>query len=138
MLSIYILLKGILKAQRCSFMLLDFVLPVAATLGLMPIYIAASTTSLTLIRTVASTTGLTPIYTAASAVALPIYIAASSAGHTNLYSSQLCWSYQSIQTLAMLVIPICINASCISLTPIPICMLAMLGIYMLLKGVLKA
>ena len=53
----------------------------------MPICIAASITSFILIYTVASTTGLTPIYTAASFVALPIYIAASFAGYTNLYSS---------------------------------------------------
>ena len=51
----------------------------------MPICIAASTTGLTLICMVASITGLTPIYTAANAVALPIYMAASFAGYTNLY-----------------------------------------------------
>ena len=46
----------------------------AATLGLMPIYIAVSTTSLILIHTVASTTGL-----------MPIGIDTSHASYTNLY-----------------------------------------------------
>ena len=54
MLGIHILLKGISKAQRCSFTSLDLILPAAATLGLMPIC------------TVASTTGLIPICTAAT------------------------------------------------------------------------
>ena len=40
------LIKGVLKAQRCSFTLLNLVLPAAATLGLIPIYIDASYTSL--------------------------------------------------------------------------------------------
>ena len=39
--------------------------------------------------------------------------------------------------LAMLVIPIYINASYANFTLIPICILAMLDIYMLIKGVLK-
>ena len=37
MLSIYILFKDILKVQYYSFILLDFILFVAATLGLTPI-----------------------------------------------------------------------------------------------------
>ena len=78
MLGIYILIKGVLKVQRCNFISLNFVLPVAATLSLILICI-----------------------------------------------------------LAMLIILICINASCVSLTPILICILAMLDIHMLIKGVLK-
>ena len=35
-------------------------------------------------------------------------------------------------------LPICIEASCAGLTPIPICMLAMLDIHMLIEGVSKA
>ena len=72
------LIKGVLKAQRYSFISLDLVLPVAATLGLILIYI-----------------------------------------------------------LAMLVILIYINASHANLILIPICILAMLNIYMLIEGVLK-
>ena len=34
MLGIYMLVKGVLKAQRCSFTSLNLVLPIAATLGL--------------------------------------------------------------------------------------------------------
>ena len=45
MLGIHILLKGISKAQRCSFTSLDLVLPAAATLGLTPIGMDASHTS---------------------------------------------------------------------------------------------
>ena len=54
MLGIHMLIEGVLKAQRCSFMSLDLVLPAAATLGLMPICM------------VASRAGLLPIYTAAT------------------------------------------------------------------------
>ena len=39
--------------------------------------------------------------------------------------------------LAMLIIPIYINASCTSFTLILICMLAILGIYILIKSILK-
>ena len=46
MLGIHILIKGVLKAQRYSFTLLDLVLPTAATLGLIPICIVASLISL--------------------------------------------------------------------------------------------
>ena len=42
MLGIHMLIKGVLKAQRCSFTLLDLVLPTAATLGLIPLCIDAS------------------------------------------------------------------------------------------------
>ena len=59
MLGIYILIEGVLKAQRCNFILLDFVLFVATTLGLIlicmlailviPICINTSCTSLILI-----------------------------------------------------------------------------------------
>ena len=79
MLGIHMLIKGVLKVQYYNFILLDFVLPVAATFG-----------------------------------------------------------FILICMLAMPVIPICINASCAGLTPILICILAMLNIYMLIKGVLKA
>ena len=40
------LIKGVSKAQRYSFTLLDLVLPITATLGLILIYIDASYTSL--------------------------------------------------------------------------------------------
>ena len=46
MLGIYMLIKGVLKAQYYSFTSLDFVLPAAATLGLMPICMVASCASL--------------------------------------------------------------------------------------------
>ena len=71
MLGIHILLEGISKAQRCSFMSLDLVLPAAATLGLMPIYIVASRAGLIPIYTVANTTSFIPICTVAM---LGIYI----------------------------------------------------------------
>ena len=61
MLGIYMLIKGMLKAQCCSFILLDFVFPAAATLGFMPICMVASCTGLLLICIDASCAGLTPI-----------------------------------------------------------------------------
>ena len=60
-LSIHMLIKGVSKAQRCSFISLNLVLPVAATLGLTPICIVASCASLLLIYIDASHTSLTPI-----------------------------------------------------------------------------
>ena len=57
-LDIYILIKGVSKAQRCSFILLDLVLPAAATLGLTPIYIVASCAGLLPICIDASRAGL--------------------------------------------------------------------------------
>jgi hypothetical protein len=44
-------------------------------------------------------------------------MAASSAGHTNLYGSQLCWAYQSVWQPALLDIPNCMAASSASLMP---------------------
>ena len=61
MLGIYMLIKGILKVQHYSFILLDLILFTAATLGLTPIYIVASHTSLLLIYINASYTSLTLI-----------------------------------------------------------------------------
>ena len=78
-LGIHMLIKGILKAQHYSFISLDFVLLITATLSLIPICI-----------------------------------------------------------LAILIIPICINTSRAGLIPIPIYILAMLDIYILIKGILKA
>ena len=46
-LGIYILLKGILKIQYYNFILLNLVLPTAATLGLIPICINTSYASYT-------------------------------------------------------------------------------------------
>ena len=60
-LGIYMLIKGILKAQYFSFILFNLVLPAAATLGLILIYIVASRTSLLLICINASRAGLTLI-----------------------------------------------------------------------------
>ena len=123
----------------------------------MPICIAASTTSLTLIHTVASTTSLTPIYTAASSVALPIYMLAMLGIHILIegMSKAQRYSFTSLDLVlpaaAILgltpicmvasrtnLLPIYIDASRAGFTPIPICTLAMLNIYMLIKGVSKA
>ena len=60
-LGIHMLIKGISKAQRCSFISLNLVLPVAATLGLTPICIVASCASLLPICINASCAGFTPI-----------------------------------------------------------------------------
>ena len=79
-LSIYVFIKGVLKMQYYSFILLDFIFSIAATLGLILICIITSCTTLLLI---------------------------------------------------------CIDASRTSLAPIPIYILAMLSIYILIKGVLK-
>ena len=60
-LGIYMLIKGVLKAQHYSFISLNFVFPTAATLGLMPICIVASCTSFLPICINASRTSLTLI-----------------------------------------------------------------------------
>ena len=59
------LIKGVLKVQYYSFISLNFVLPAAATLGLILIYIVASCTSLLLICINTNYTSLTLIYTLA-------------------------------------------------------------------------
>ena len=56
-LGIYMLIKGVLKAQYYSFILFNLVLPTAATLGLMLICIVVSCTSLLLIYINASRAG---------------------------------------------------------------------------------
>ena len=104
---------------------------ITATLGLIPIYTVASITSLILIYMLAI---------------LGIYILIKSILKVQCYSFILLdlilpvaviFGFTLIYILAILVILICINASCIGLTPILICILAMLDIYMLIKGVLK-
>ena len=64
-LGIHMLIKGVLKAQHCSFISLNLILPTAATLSLTPIYILAMLVIPICIN--ASCTSLTPI---------PIYILA--------------------------------------------------------------
>ena len=59
MLGIHMLIKGVSKAQRCSFTSLDLVLPAAATLGLTPICMLAMLVIPICID--ASRAGLTPI-----------------------------------------------------------------------------
>ena len=104
---------------------------IAATLGLIPICIVASTTSLTLIYILAI---------------LGIYILIKGVSKVQYYSFILfnlilptaaTFSLTLIYILAILIILICINASRVSFTLILICILAMLDIYMLIKGVLK-
>ena len=69
-LSIYMLIKGVSKAQYCSFILFNFVFPAAATIGLILICIIASRTSLLLICINASRASfiLIPVYTDASLI----------------------------------------------------------------------
>ena len=94
----------------------------------------------------ASSAGLTPICTLAL---LGVYIFIEGVSKVQYFSftpfdpiasggCHLVALCQSVWTLAMLVIPICIDASRAGLIPILICMLAMLDIHMLIEGMSKA